>query len=73
MALHSGCVSPLSSDCEIIGATLPAENTYADLTMKSEDVATTGTDDATNDAKSVTTEVTKSHDNLGDFINQLPS
>ena len=47
---------------KVIGVTLPAENTDTDLSMESEDVATTSTDDATKDVESVSTEVTQSHD-----------
>ena len=47
----------------VIGVTLPVENTDPDLSMESEvNVATTSTDDATKDAESVSTEVTQSHD-----------
>ena len=35
---------------KVIGVTLPAENTDTDLSMECEDVATTGTDNATEDA-----------------------
>ena len=60
---------------KVIGVTLPAENTNPDLSMESEDVATTSTDDATEDAESVSTEVTQSHDgqDLADLMNQLLS
>ena len=40
---------------KVIGVTLPAENTDPDLSMESEDVATTSSDDATEDAESVST------------------
>ena len=42
---------------KVIGVTLPAANADPDLTMESEDVATTSTDNATKDAESVSTEV----------------
>ena len=60
---------------KVIGVTLPAENTDPDLSMESEDVATTSADDATKDAESVSTEVTQSHDvqDLADLMNQLLS
>ena len=58
-----------------IAVTLPAENTDLDIFMKSEDVATTSTVDATKDAESVSTEITQSHDvhDLADLMNQLLS
>ena len=60
---------------KVIGVTLPAENTDPDLSMESEDVATTSTDDATKDAESVSTEFTQSRDvqDLSDLMNQLIS
>ena len=60
---------------KVIGVTHAAENTDPDLSMESEDVATTCTDDATEDAESVNTEVTQSHDfqELADLMNQLLS
>ena len=42
---------------KVIGATHPDENTDQDLSMESKDEANTNTDDATKDAKSVSTEV----------------
>ena len=60
---------------KVIGVTLPAENTDPDRSMENEDVATTSTVDATEDAESVSTEVTQSHDvqDLVDLMNQLLS
>ena len=60
---------------KFIGVTLPAENTDPDLSIESEDVATTSTDDATKDAESVSTEATQSNDvkNLADLMKQLLS
>ena len=60
---------------KVIVVTLPAEHTDPDLSMESEDVATTSTDDATQDTESVRTEVTQSHDvqDLADLMNQLLS
>ena len=60
---------------KVIGLTLPAENTDPDLSMESEDVASTSSDDATKDAESVNTEVTQSYDvqDLADLMNQLLS
>ena len=60
---------------KVIAVTLPAENTDTDLSMESEDVATTSIDDSTKDAESVSTEVTQSHDvqGLADLMNQLLS
>ena len=42
---------------KVIGVTLPAENTDPDLSMESEGVATTSTDDAKKDAESVSTKL----------------
>ena len=60
---------------KVIGVTLPAENTDLHLSMKSEDVVTTSTDDATKEADSVSTEATQNHDvqDLADLMNQLLS
>lgn len=60
---------------KVLGVTLPADNTDPDLSIQSEDVATTSPDDATNDAEPVRSQVTKSHDvqDLGDLMNQLLS
>ena len=58
---------------KVIGITLAAANTDPDISMESKDVATT--DDATEDAESVSTEVTQSLyvQELADLMNQLLS
>ena len=60
---------------KVISVTLPAENTDPELSIESDDVATTSTYDATKDPKSVSTEVTQSHavQDLADLMNQLLS
>ena len=68
-SLHSLLAAKISC------VTLPAENIDPDLSMESEDIAITSTDDATKDAESVSTEVTQSHDvqDIDDLMNQLLS
>ena len=60
---------------KVIGVIFLVENTYFNLFMESEDVATISSDDATKDAESVSTEITQSHDvqDLADLMNQLLS
>ena len=57
----------------MIGATLPSEHIDPDLSIETENVATTGTDGVTKQADSVSTEVTQIHDvrDLADRMNQL--